>query len=177
MQFFKSLLLCLTILLPVAHAAGLKDIVVTKELGSCETNDLAFSAMRFYKIPLNQKYENYDLYLRIILFFNQDNSLSMRSTVQALLGCQTTPSGQELCSFGQINDQWIQSSYQLDEKISVPRIGSIHFKDETNVNRGFTLTFSDDFTYPHLRGHEFIGGMITTNFNQHGKNSISICNN
>lgn len=177
MQFFKSIIVCLMILLPVAHAAGLKEIVVTQELGSCETNNLAFSAMRFYKIPLNQKYENYDLYLRVILFFNQDNSLSMRTTVQALLGCQVTPSGQELCSFGPLADQWNQASYQLDDRIVIPQIGTILFKDETNVNRGFTLTFSDDFSYPHLRGQEFVGGMVTTNFNQYGKNSAAICKN
>lgn len=177
MQFFKSLLLCLNFLLPVAQAAGLKDIIVTRELGSCETRDLAFSAMRFYKIPLNQKYENYDLYLRVILFFNDDQSLSMRTTVQALLGCQITPSGQELCSFGPMDDKWNQTTYQLNNKIIVPQIGSILFRDETNINRGFTLTFSDDFAYPHLRGHEFTGGMITANFNQFGKNSAVLCNN
>jgi len=177
MQFFKSIILCLLILLPVAHAAGLKDTIVARELGSCETNDLTFSAMRFYKIPLNQKHEQYDLYLRIILFFNQDNSLSMRTTVQALLGCQITPSGQELCSFGPVADQWSQTSYQLDDKVTISQIGSIYFKDETNINRGFTLTFSDDFAYPHLRGQVFVGGMVSTNFNQHGKNSAAICKN
>lgn len=175
MQFFKSLLLCFIILLPVAHATGLKDIIVTRELGSCETRNLTFSAMKFYKIPLNQKHEQYDVYLRVILFFNDDLSLSMRTTVQALLGCQTTSNGQELCSFGQLSDSWSQSIYQLDNKIIIPQVGSILFKDETNVNRGFGLTFAEDFTYPHLRGLEFDGGMITTNFNQQGKNSTVIC--
>lgn len=176
MLFFKSLLISLTIFLSVAQAADLKDIIVTREMGSCQTNNLTFSAMRFYKIPLNQKYEEYDLYLRFILFYNLDGTLSLRTTVQALLGCQTTSTG-EMCSFSPIDDQWTKSTYDLKEKITINKIGIIEFRDEANTNRGFVLTFTDDFAYSHLRGKEFIGGMITVNFDQNGINTAKLCKN
>lgn len=177
MLFFKSLLISLTIFLSVAQAADLKDVITSREIGSCQTNNLVFSAMRFYKVPLNQKYEEYNLYLRVILFFNIDGTLSLRTTVQALLGCQTTSTGEQMCSFSPIEDQWSKSTYDLKEKITINKIGTIDFRDETNTNRGFVLTFADDFIYSHLRGQEFIGGMISVNFNQNGINTTKLCKN
>ena len=177
MLFFKSLLLTSFIFISVAQAADLKDIIATRELGSCQTNNLAYSAMRFYKVPLNEKYEEYDLYLRVILFFNLDGSLSIRTTVQALLGCQTTSTGDQVCSFSPIHDQWTKSVYDLKETITINHLGSIELKDESNTNRGFVITFANDFIYPVLRGREFIGGMISVNFNQDGINTAKICKN
>lgn len=177
MQFFKSFILSIFIFLSVAQAADLKDIIATKEQGSCQSKNLAFSAMRFYKVPLNEKYEEYDLYLRVILFFNLDGSLSQRTTVQALLGCQTSSTGEQICSFSPIHDQWTKSNYGLSDKITINNIGTIEFRDETNTNRGFVLTFADNFVYSQLRGKEFVGGMITVNFNQNGINTANICKN
>lgn len=176
MLFSKSIIaLFLISIMSVAQAADMKDIIYTKELGSCETKNLAFSAMRFYKVPLNQKYQDYDLYLRIIMFFNEDRTLSLRSTVQALLGCQTSTSGEQICSFSPLSDQWVKSTYKLDQTITIEKLGSILMTDETNVNRGFTMTFSKDFAYPHLRKESFIGGMISVNFNQNGVNTAKLC--
>lgn len=165
------------IFLSVAQAADLKDVIESREIGSCQTNNLAFSAMRFYKIPLNQKYQDYDLYLRVILFLNSDKTLSLRTTVQALLGCQTSSTGEQMCSFSPLEDQWTKSTYELKDKITIQQIGQIELRDETNINRGFVLTIADDFIYPHLRGLEFVGGMITVNFNQNGINTAKLCKN
>lgn len=177
MQFFKSLIV-LVALITGAHARGLGEIIESKQSGSCETRDLMFSAMKFYKIPLNEKYDNtYDVYLRVILFFNQDGSLSLRSTTQALISCQTSTTGEEMCGFKPLQDQWLKGNYfgHSPEKILVPFLGSIAFTLPDNINRGFTLTFKDDFIYPHLRGQSFPGGMVSVNFNQDGVNVYNIC--
>lgn len=177
MLFFKSLLICFIIFMSGAHASDIKTLSLSKEMGSCETNNLAFSAMRFYKIPLNQKYEDYDLYLRVILFFNADGTHVLRTTVQALLGCQTSSSGEQVCSFSPLDDKWTSSNYMVSDKILIKNIGEIELRDETNINRGFVLTFADNFLYPHLRGQEFIGGMISVNFNQFAVNTAKLCKN
>ena len=179
MLFFKSLILSIFIFLSagqaIATTVDLKDIIKTTELGSCQTNDLAYTSMKFYKIPLNQKYEDYDLYLRIILFFGPENTLSLRSTIQALLGCQTSSSGEEICSFRPLNDQWVKLPFDVSDKIFIPQVGTIDFRDQSNINRGFVLTFSNDFSYTQLRAKEFSGGMIKVNFNQDGINTAKIC--
>lgn len=55
MPFFKSLFLAFLLTIPaVVFAAGIEEAILTKELGSCATNNLAFTAMKFYKIPLNE---------------------------------------------------------------------------------------------------------------------------
>jgi hypothetical protein len=165
------------IFLSIAQAADFKDIIESKELGSCQAKNLAYSAMKFYKVPLNEKYEEYDLYLRVILFFNLDGSLSLRTTVQALLGCQKSSNGEQICSFSPIHDQWTKTTYGLNDKITINNIGSIELRDETNTNRGFVLTFADNFVYSQLRSKEFVGGMITVNFNKNGINTANICKN
>lgn len=175
MQFFKSLLVVLIILSKVQafESSNLKDIIQTKEYGSCETNNLSFSSMKFYKIPLNEKYENYDLYLRILLFFNLDGSLSVRTTTQALLGCQA-----DFCSYHPINDTWTKSHYSIlesDKKIHVPNLGVIDYYNPSDINRGFELEFNSEYKYPHLAGQKFIGGMVSVNFNQDGVNTMNIC--
>lgn len=174
MQFFKILFLSLFVM-SEAKASDLKQIIISKEYGSCETNNLYFSAMKFYKIPLNQKYENYDLYLRVLLFFNLDNTLSLRLNTQALLGCQTTTAGEEACSYLPVENTWIKTHFIQTEIISVDELGSIELINPTNTNRGFELTFKETYHRPHLRGQKFIGGMVAVNFNQHGTNTINIC--
>ncbi len=175
MQFFKIFIITL-FLMSGAMASDLKSTIEAKELGSCETQNLMYTAMRFYKIPLNEKYDNtYDIYLRVILFFNQDGTLSLRSTTQALIACQTSSSGEELCSFKPLLDQWLKGLYTADEAIHIPLLGDIAFTNPANINRGFTLTFKKDFIYPHLEGQSFPGGMVSVNFNQDGKNVLNIC--
>jgi hypothetical protein len=173
MQFFKILFLIL--FMSGAQASDLKDIITTRESGSCKTNNLSYSAMKFYKIPLFEKIESYDLYLRVLLFFNQDNTLSLRLTTQALLGCQTLPSGEVACSYSPVNDQWIKSTYTEDGNIHVPELGIIELRNPLDTNRGFEMTFKDDFERLHLRGQKFIGGMVAVNFDQNGINTINIC--
>lgn len=181
MQFFKLLIISTLVFLSTEEAkatsVSLKEIITTTEMGSCQTNNLTYSSMKFYKIPLNQKHEDFDLYLRLILFFDGNGNLSLRSTVQALLGCQTSSSGEEICSFSPLKDQWVKLTYMLTHKIVIPQIGIINFRDQSNTNRGFVITFADDFPYPHLRRQEFIGGMIKVNFNQDGINTAKLCKN
>nr|BDT28159.1 hypothetical protein BHI3_16250 [Bacteriovorax sp. HI3] len=175
MQFFKIIFITF-FLMSGAMASDLKTTIESKELGSCETQNLMYTAMRFYKIPLNEKYDNtYDIYLRVILFFNQNGSLSLRSTTQALIGCQTSNSGEELCSFKPLYDQWLKGDYSASEAVHVPLLGDITFTNPANINRGFTLTIKKDFIYPHLEGQSFPGGMVNVNFNQDGKNVLNIC--
>ncbi len=175
-MLFSKIILTALFLISGAFASDLKTVIASKEMGSCETKDLMYSAMRFYKIPLNEKYDDtYDVYLRLILFFNQDGSLSLRSTTQALIACQTSNTGEELCSFKPLFDQWLKSTYTADAEINVPFLGTVIFSNPQNINRGFTLNFKDDFIYPHLQGRSFPGGMVSVNFNQDGKNVQNIC--
>ena len=175
MQFFNFVIILFVLSTP-AQASELKEIILSKEYGSCETNNLYFSAMKFYKIPLNEKYENYDMYLRIILFFNLDGSTTERVTTQALLGCQTTSSGDVACSYRPLEDIWVKKEYSINnEIIKINNIGDITFKNPDDTNRGFNLQFNKDFGYPHLRGKNFIGGMVSVNFDQNARNTINIC--
>lgn len=175
MQFFKFLLLFL-ILTSGAYASDIRDLIESREYGSCETNNLYFSAMKFYKIPLNEKHEGYDTFLRVILFFNQNGSLTERVTTQALLGCQTIPNGDVACSYHALEDIWVQYEYAIfNNVVSVKNIGTITLEDPADLNRGFSLKFHNDFGYPHLRGKVFAGGMVSVNFNQHAQNIINIC--
>jgi hypothetical protein len=173
MQFFKYLFFI--IFLSTANATDIKETIVTKEMGSCASNNLSYSAMKFYKIPLNEKYEDLDLYLRIILFFNNNGALTLRLTTQALIGCQISSTGEQVCSYRPMKDSWIKSSFILDKDITIAGLGKIEWRDITNSNRGFTLTFAEDFSSIHLRGREFIGGMVAVNFDQNGLNTINIC--
>ena len=175
MQFFR-LFVFLLILSSGAQASDLKDIIQSRKHGSCETNNLYFTAMKFYKIPLNEKHETYDMYLRIILFFNLDGSITERVTTQALLGCQTTSNGEVACSYHSLEDIWVKLDYSINgEIIKIKNIGSITLKNPQDTNRGFNLHFNEDFGYPHLRGQNFIGGMVSVNFDQDGRNTINIC--
>ena len=169
MRFFKLILIAVFVL-NTAFAVDMKTAIISTPSGSCETNNLMFSAMKFYKIPLNERYESYDVYLRVILFFAADESLSLRLTKQALLGCQTTSSGEELCSFKPLDDQWIKGNYSIDEKINVPNLGTIELSNPSNLNRGFFLNFNSSFP-----GQSFPGGMVLVNFNHEGKNTAFIC--
>lgn len=174
MQFFKFLFLII-IFSSGAYASDLKNLIQTREYGSCKTNNLYFSAMKFYKIPLNEKFESYDKFLRLLLFFNIDGTLSLRSTTQALLGCQTTSNGEVACSYHALNDSWIKTNYAEDGLIHIAELGVIALHNPDDTNRGFVLTFKNDFAYPHLRGQNFIGGMVSVNFDQNGNNTINIC--
>lgn len=169
MRFF-SLILIAVFIFGNAHASDLKTAIISTSQGSCETNNLMFTAMKFYKIPLNEKYENYDVFLRVILFFAADQSLSLRLTKQALLGCQTTSSGDQLCSYQPLEDQWIKTRYEINDQITVPDLGIIQLLNPNDLNRGFSLKFQNSFP-----GQVFPGGMVLVNFNHEGKNTAFIC--
>lgn len=169
MPFFKCFIIALLII-SSASANDFKSAIMTKAQGSCETNNLMFTAMKFYKIPLNEKHENYDVFLRVILFFFEDQSLSLRLTKQALLGCQTTSNGEEACSYKPLSDQWIKTHYDLGEKITISSFGAIELFNPSDLNRGFHLTFENIFP-----NQIFPGGMVLVNFNHEGKNTAFIC--
>lgn len=177
MQFFKKLFFVILSLAFIsgASASEINTTIESRELGSCETNNLAYSAMKFYKIPLLEKFKEFDVFLRIILFFNPDGSLTLRTTTQALIACQTSTSGEVVCSFKALNDKWITSQYEINQTISIKELGNIEWRDQSNSNRGFVLTFAENTPYPHLRGAEFMGGMVSVNFNQNNVNTINIC--
>lgn len=175
MLFFKISIL-FYLLFSGVQASELNSIILSREYGSCQANNLHYSAMKFYKIPLNEKFESYDTFLRIILFFNQDGTLTERLTIQALLGCQTTSQGEVACSYHALKDTWLKSVYtNINEVITIQNIGEIIFTKPEDLNRGFTLHFKDDFDYHHLSGESFSGGMVSVNFDQNARNTINIC--
>ena len=174
MLFFKFLFISI-MLMSGAYASGITELITSKSYGACETNNLFFSAMKFYKIPLNEKYESYDKYLRLILFFNLDGTLSLRTSTQALLGCQTSNSGEVFCSYRPLTDSWLKTHFSEDGIISIKELGDITFQNPSDLNRGFALTFNQNAPYPHLNGQSFIGGMVSVNFDQNGNNTINIC--
>lgn len=100
--------------------------------------------------------------------------MSLRTTTQALIGCQSSENG-EICSYKAINDSWVKDYYQLNKVISVNNLGTIEWTDENSDNRGFTLTFAQNYPAPMLRGLSFIGGMVTVNFDQNANNTLNIC--
>jgi hypothetical protein len=130
--------------------------------------------MKFYKIPLHEKYENYDVQLRVILFFNPDGSMSLRVTTQALIACETWPTG-EMCSYKALSDSWAKTNYELNKTITIGKLGTIEWKDESSENRGFVLTFAKDYAIESVRNLSFLGGMVTVNFDQNAQNTLNIC--
>ena len=97
----------------------------------------------------------------------------MRTTTQALLGCQA-----DFCSYHPINDTWSKISYSLnffDKKIHIPILGIIDYYNPEDINRGFELEFTSEYKLPHLAGKKFIGGMVSVNFNQDGINTMNLC--
>ncbi len=141
-------------------------------MGSCSTNNLSFTAMKFYKIPLNETYEGREVFLRLLFFFNLDGSLTTRVTRQALLSCSNN-----LCSYHQVSDAYVRSQFVItnEHDLIIPATGLIHFTNPENSNRGFSLTFSSTYPIEALRDSSFIGGMVNVNFNQQGTNTAKLC--
>lgn len=155
----------------------MESIIESKSYGTCETKDLYFSAMKFYKISLNETYEGLPVQLRMLFFFNRDKTLVTRLTTQALIGCQTTSTGEEACSYRPLNDQWIKGLYEFTQnnQVSIDKIGTVTFFNPENQNRGFRLKFSADFSLIKLQNLEQVGGMVKVNFNQNGINTTRMC--
>lgn len=178
MRFFKNIITLIALAFAFqANASDLMDTIVSQQLGSCETNNLSFTAMKFYKIPLEEKHEGMDVFLRVLFFFNKDHSLTTRFTTQALIGCQTTSSGDEACSYKPLKDNWMKSRFYLlsSDELEVPEIGKVLFYNPQNNNRGFQLQFSPTFSNEKLQNKTFIGGMVRVNFNQQGINTAKLC--
>jgi hypothetical protein len=179
MQFSKILIPFILVLAFAfkANATDLMDTIESKQLGSCETNNLSFASMKFYKIPMEEKHEGMDVFLRVLFFFNQDHSLVTRFTTQALVGCQTTSSGEEACSYKPLKDNWFQSRFLLlsSDELEIPEIGKVKFYNPQNDNRGFQLQLSPTFSVIKLQNKSFIGGMVRVNFNQQGINTAKLC--
>lgn len=167
MLFFKKIfILSLAFTLRV-EASDLMDTIATREMGSCETNNLSFTAMKFYKIPLNETFEDLPVHLRILFFFNTDYSVITRLTKQALISCQTLPSGDQACAYKPIADQWLPPTPFSSKDLTIEtEVGQINWINPENSNRGFQIT---------LNGKSFSGGMVQVNFNQFGVNTAKIC--
>lgn len=178
MQFFKSsILFFMLVSVSMSQDMDMESVIESKSYGTCETKDLFFSAMKFYKISLNETYEGLPVQLRMLFFFNRDKTLVTRLTTQALLGCQTTSTGEEACAYKPLNDQWIKGQYELsqNDQVAIEKIGTVTFLNPENQNRGFRLKFSADFPMIKLQNAEQSGGMVKVNFNQHGINTAKLC--
>jgi hypothetical protein len=142
--------------------------IYSQPTGSCETNNLNFTALRFTKIPLSKE----NLYLRIIVFVRSDNTQAIRTTTQELLGCQTASDGSELCSYRPIDNFWHEDHWhELPEGLDLGAAGTFAKLGENN----YSMTLPKDFMYPEIAGKTFPGKMILVNFNDHGVNSANLC--
>lgn len=150
-----------------ANASGLMGTIVSREMGLCSTNNLSFTAMKFYKIPQAETYEDRPVFLRVLFFFNNDFTVTTRVTKQALISCQTLPSGDEACAYRPLEDQWIKNEkFEMNDRTIQTALGDVNFINPENINRGFEF---------HFQGKKFIGGMVQVNFNQHGVNTARLC--
>ena len=168
MRFFKIKAIFFVLAFALqAKASDLLGTVVTRELGACETNNLSFTAMKFYKIPLEETYEDRPVHLRILFFFNDDYSVVTRLTKQALISCQTLPSGDEACAYRPLSDQWLPSTSFSTRNLTIKtELGQISWINPENSNRGFQIKLNEK---------SFNGGMVQVNFNQFGVNAAKIC--
>lgn len=154
-------------------AAEWETQIFSSQVGSCETGDLNFKALRFTKIPLKSEIGN--LFLRVIIFMRPDNTQAVRLTTQELLGCQTSRTGGEICSYRPIANQWIESRWSkgpANETLDVGSAGVLNYDENTSK---IGISFKDDFVFPELAGLHFKGSMILVNFNDKGVNTQKLC--
>lgn len=138
--------------------------------GSCESKNLSFNAARFSKFKLNKTRDDLELYLQMILFFDQaSNQVIVRTMEMGLVECKVTSDG-NVCSFRPYNDtkKLLIKNYQVsDRKILVEDFGEI-------------IKVRDDFPW---LGYEFsssiygqiLGGKVQINFNHQNINVGRLC--
>lgn len=174
MQFFKIILFFGALAFALqANASGLLDTVITREYGSCQTNNLRYSAMKFYKIPINERGQN--LFLRALFFFNADESFRLRLTKQELLGCQTLPSGDQACSYRPVADEWFEGHFSTHGNQIIDTNYAYIIRMNDDLNRGFRILFKSFLGLEIKYDDAYVGGMVETNFDQFGNNTINIC--
>lgn len=142
--------------------------VMMKKLGSCQTHDLNFRALRFTKISLQS-----NLFLRVILFLRPNNSVAVRLTTQELLGCQTSSSGTEVCSYRPLTNSWSESLWSMsNNEIYIGALGLIHGDLTSNV---LSLSFAADFPIAEIANSTHQGSMVAVNFDDRGVNTQKLC--
>lgn len=169
----KKIILLLSLLISSNLYAALPDWAEDLNyysIGSCETKNLTFNAARFSKFKLNQQRDGLDLYLQMILFFDQANQqVIVRTMEMGLVECQMTKDG-NVCSFRPYNDtkKLLTKFYQvIDQKIVVDDFGEI-------------IKVREDFPW---LGYEFnspiygqsLGGKVQINFNHQDINVGRLC--
>jgi hypothetical protein len=139
-------------------------------MGSCETKNLSFNAARFSKFKLNKKRDDLELYLQMILFFDQaENRVIVRTMELGLVECRVTNDG-NVCSFRPYNEtkKIFTKDYQIIEnKIVIEELGEI-------------IKVRDDYPW---QGYEFnssifgqsLGGKVQINFNHQDINVGRLC--
>jgi len=139
-------------------------------IGSCETSNLSFNAARFSKFNLSKQRDGLDLYLQMILFFNNaDESVVVRTMEMGLVNCQMTKDGQ-VCSFrpyGDTKKLFTKKYFIFNDKILIEDIGEI-------------VKIRDDFPWMgyQLNSIEFgesLGGKVQINFNHQDINVGRMC--
>lgn len=139
-------------------------------IGSCETKNLSFNAARFSKFKLNKMRDGLELYLQMILFFNQtDNSVIVRTMELGLVECRDT-NDSNVCSFKPFNDtkKLFTKNYQTnDSKIVIEEMGEISKIRDDFPWQGFVFQSS-------IFGQS-IGGKVQINFNHQDINVGRLC--
>lgn len=167
-----AFLIC-NISLAASQTLDWESQVFSSQLGSCETHDLNFKALRFTKIAL--KSETGNLFLRVILFIRPDNTQAVRLTTQELLGCQTSQSGSEICSYRPLSNQWIESRWLKDQSTGTLDVGGVGLLSYDVDTSEISIRFKEDFSFPEVVGPSFPGSMILVNFNDQGINVQKLC--
>lgn len=145
--------------------------ILMSRVGSCQSGNLHFRALRFTKIPLNSALNN--LFLRVILFIRPNNTEAVRLTTQELLGCQTSTNGGEVCSYRPVSDAWFESSWEREG--SGIRFGAVGLLNYNSFESKLELAFHPDFAIPEVQGKVFFGNMVSVNFSDLGINTQKIC--
>ncbi|MNJ93387.1 hypothetical protein D3C87_110670 [compost metagenome] len=150
--------------------------VVSQQVGSCEHKNLAFSAVRFSKIPLNKKFEGRNVFLRLIFFFKEDGSYAVRANEQVLVGCVGGGSSgkEEQCSYQQLSDQWLAGQWVFGTSDLLLDYGAVS-KKGTEAYRDYQLNLHSFPMYSEILNHLHAGTVILVNFDSTGRNAGRIC--
>lgn len=147
----------------------------TQEYGSCKLKNLFFSALRINKIALGTKWQDKDVYLRLVLFMQPDGTYTARLNEQALLGCRNNSEGEEVCTFKPLTNAWTKGSWSMmGDSVNVEGIGVLTKEGDVRY-RDYQVHFNNDFSYPQAAAQAFKGPMILVNFDSNGVNSTTIC--
>jgi hypothetical protein len=152
-----------------------------QSMGSCLENNLSFNTARFTKIDLKTKRDNLDIYLQILLFFNDDGLVRVRTQEMGLVSCQLDPqTSAQVCSFKPYPEtkKIFETNWAFEnENLVISKIGSISKIRDDYPWLGFELLISDDFSYEIARYTSVIGGKVQINIDQYDTNTARICKN